>query len=230
MGDDAASMEYVRKVIDIFLHLDKYLGVIIEQYQGWTYGLLFLVIFCETGLVVTPFLPGDSLLFAAGAFAAKGAFNVHLLALLLFIAAVTGDALNYWIGRTVGLKAFKEGDPGFLRRYFLRMEYYRRTEAFFEKYGGKAIVLARFVPIIRTFAPFLGGVGKMSYPRFAFYNVTGAILWVGLFVYGGYFFSELPFVKKNFSIVILAIIILSVMPIVIEFIRARSAAAKSAAQ
>ncbi len=214
-------MQTLHTLVDLFLHLDKHLGGIIEQYQTWTYAILFLVVFCETGLVVTPFLPGDSLLFAAGVLAEKGGLNIHVVAVSLFIAAVLGDATNYAIGRFLGPKAFQEGDPGFLRRHFLKMEYLDRTERFYEKYGNKTIVLARFVPIVRTFAPFLAGIGKMSYPKFALYNIVGGAFWVGLLVYGGHYFSDLPLVRDNFSYVVLAIIAISVLPIAIELLKAR---------
>jgi membrane-associated protein len=209
-------MEIIKYVIDLFLHLDKHLALIITQYGTWTYIILFVVVFCETGLIVTPFLPGDSLLFAVGSFSASGAFNVHLIALALFIAAVLGDALNYTCGRYMGLKVFSNPNSKVFKRQHLD-----RTTKFYEKYGNKTIVLARFVPIVRTFAPFVAGVGKMNYTKFAAYNIFGAALWVGLFVYGGYFFGTIPVVQKNFSLVILMIIGLSVLPIVIEFWKAR---------
>ena len=212
-------MDLFFQVLDFFIHIDRHLGALITSYGTWTYLLLFIVVFCETGLVVTPFLPGDSLLFAAGAFAAKGYFQVYLLALILLAAAVAGDAVNYAVGRYVGPRVFEYKDSRIFRR-----EYLERTQAFYEKYGGKAIVIARFVPIVRTFAPFLAGVGEMSYPRFAFYNVSGGLLWVALFVFGGYFFGGLPIVENNFSLVILVIVGLSVMPAVIEAWRARKSA------
>ena len=208
-------MDLLLRIIDLFLHLDQYLGQLISQYGVWTHLILFLIVFCETGLVVTPFLPGDSLLFAAGTFAALGALDLWLIVLLLIIAAIVGDTVNYWIGAYIGPRAFK-GDIRFLRR-----EYLERTHAFYEKHGGKTIILARFVPIIRTFAPFVAGVGAMSYPKFIVYNVVGAVLWVGLFVLGGYFFGNIPVVRKNFTLVILAIIVLSVLPIAVEALRAR---------
>ena len=206
------------EVFDFFLHIDKHLGVVIQNYDTWTYLILFLIVFAETGLVVTPFLPGDSLLFAAGAFASRGSLNVHMLAALLMVAAVIGDAVNYMVGHYLGPKVLSNKDSKIFRR-----EYLERTQRFYEKYGGKTIIIARFVPIIRTFAPFLAGVGIMDYKKFALYNVTGAALWVLLFVYGGYAFGDLPFVRDNFSLVILAIIILSIMPAVIEILRARRA-------
>jgi membrane-associated protein len=211
----------IHYLIDLFLHVDKHLSQLLQEYGTLTYVILFAVVFCETGLVITPFLPGDSLLFAAGALSATGGLEIHRVALAIFIAAILGDAVNYSIGHYIGPRAFIEGDPGFLRRHFLKYAYLKRTEEFYVRYGGKAIILARFVPIIRTFAPFLAGIGTMSYPRFALYNIGGAALWVGLFVYGGYFFGTLPFVRDNFSLVIIAIILLSIMPIVIETIKAR---------
>jgi len=206
-------MDFIRYLIDLFLHLDKHLGGILQTYGTWTYGILFVVIFLETGLVATPFLPGDSLLFAAGAFAALGALDVKVLLILLAAAAILGDTANYWIGRKVGPRVFKE-DVRWLKR-----EYLERTHRFYEKHGGKTIVLARFIPIIRTFAPFVAGIGTMSYPRFLAYNVFGGCLWVMLFVLSGYFFGNLPVVRENFSFVILAIIIISVLPLVYEVLR-----------
>jgi membrane-associated protein len=206
-------LDLLREFIDFFLHLDRHLSQVISQYGTWTHGILFLIVFCETGLVVTPFLPGDSLLFAAGTFAALGALDVRLIVVLLIIAAIVGDTVNYWVGAYVGPRAF----GGNVR--FLRKEYLDRTHAFYEKHGGKTIILARFVPIIRTFAPFVAGVGAMSYPKFLTYNVVGAVLWVGLFVLAGYFFGNIPTVRQNFTLVILAIIAISVLPIVVEAFR-----------
>lgn len=208
-------MEFILKLIEIFLHLDKYLGQVIRDYGTWTYLLIFVIIFIETGLVVTPFLPGDSLLFAAGAFAALGDLNIAFLFLLLSLAAILGDTANYWIGHFIGPRAFS----GNVR--FLKKEYMDRTHAFYEKYGGKTIILARFIPIIRTFAPFVAGVGAMTYGKFIAYNVIGGIAWVALFTFGGYFFGNLPTVQKNFTFVILAIILISVMPAVYEFVKGR---------
>jgi membrane-associated protein len=205
-------LDLLREFIDFFLHLDRHLSQVISQYGTWTHGILFLIVFCETGLVVTPFLPGDSLLFAAGTFAALGALDVRLIVVLLIIAAIVGDTVNYWVGAYVGPRAF----GGNVR--FLRKEYLDRTHAFYEKHGGKTIILARFVPIIRT-APFVAGVGAMSYPKFLTYNVVGAVLWVGLFVPAGYFFGNIPTVRQNFTLVILAIIAISVLPIVVEAFR-----------
>jgi membrane-associated protein len=208
-------MDLLPRIIDLFLHLDQHLGQLISQYGTGTHLILFLIVFCETGLVVTPFLPGDSLLFAAGTFAALGALDLWLVVVLLIIAAIAGDTVNYWIGAYIGPRAFR-GDIRFLRK-----EYLDRTHAFYEKHGGKTIILARFVPIIRTFAPFVAGVGAMSYPKFITYNVVGAVLWVGLFVVGGYFFGNISVVRENFTLVILAIIAISVLPIVVEALRAR---------
>jgi membrane-associated protein len=208
-------MEFLRQVLDFFLHLDVHLADIIERFGTGAYGILFLVVFCETGLVVTPFLPGDSLLFAAGTFAALGSFSLVPLMLALIVAAILGDTVNYWIGARIGARAFS----GNVR--FLKQEHLRRTQAFYERHGGKTIVLARFVPIIRTFAPFVAGVGAMSYPRFLAYNVGGAVLWVTLFTLAGYYFGNIPMVRSNFTLVILAIVGLSVIPVVLEMLRSR---------
>ena len=205
----------LHQLIDLFLHLDVHLGGVIQDYGAWTYLILFAVIFLETGVVVTPFLPGDSLLFAAGSFAALGSLDVTRLFLLLVTAAVVGDNTNYWIGRKVGPRVFRENVRYLNRRHL------DRTHAFYEKHGGKTIVLARFVPIVRTFAPFVAGIGAMRYRRFLPIDVFGGTLWVGLFVFGGYFFGNLPIVKRNFSVVILAIIVISVMPIAWEWVRLR---------
>ncbi len=208
-------MDLLRSVLDLFLHLDQHLSRIIADYGVWTHLILFLIVFAETGLVVTPFLPGDSLLFAAGTFAALGSLDLWLLVVMLIAAAILGDTVNYWVGAWIGPKAFS-GNVKFLRK-----DYLDRTHAFYEKHGGKTVILARFVPIIRTFAPFVAGVGAMSYPKFITYNVVGAVLWVGLFVPAGYFFGNIPAVRKNFTLVILAIIALSVLPIAVETLRAR---------
>jgi membrane-associated protein len=210
-------IEIVEKLVDFIIHIDRHLAEIIGQYGGWTYGILFAIIFAETGLVVTPFLPGDSLLFAAGAFCARPetGLNVHLMAGLLFVAAVLGDTLNYWIGSKFGPAVFKGEESRFLRRKHLD-----RAHAFFEKYGGRAIILARFVPIVRTFVPFVAGVGKMSYRKFLFYNVVGGAIWIYFFVYAGFLFGNQPFVQKNFKLVILAIIVLSILPMLFEAWRA----------
>jgi len=211
-------MQLIKDLIDLFLHLDKYLSTVIQTYGFWTYLLLFVVIFMETGFVVTPFLPGDSLLFAAGTFASPGlgsSLNIFILWFLMCTAAILGDTVNYWIGHFIGPRAFS----GEVR--FLKKEYIDRTHEFFEKYGGKTIVIARFVPIVRTFAPFVAGVGEMGYGRFIFYNVIGGVVWVTLFTFGGYFFGNLPFVKNNFSFVVIAIILISVTPAVYEIVRSR---------
>jgi membrane-associated protein len=210
-------MDLLTDFIDFFLHLDRHLAELIGRYGAWTYGILFVIVFCETGLVVTPFLPGDSLLFAAGTFAALGTLHPFVLFVLLTLAAILGDTVNYWIGARIGPRAFS----GKVR--FLNQTHLRKTEAFYEKHGGKTIVIARFVPIIRTFAPFVAGIGTMAYPRFLAYNVFGAVLWVGLFVYGGYLFGNIPVVRQNFSLVIVAIILVSVLPIAVEWFRARRA-------
>jgi membrane-associated protein len=209
-------MDLLRSFIDLFLHLDQHLNRIIADYGVWTHLILFLIVFAETGLVVTPFLPGDSLLFAAGTFAALGSLDLALVVVLLIAAAILGDTVNYWIGAWVGPRAF----TGNIR--FLRKDYLDRTHAFYEKHGGKTIILARFVPIIRTFAPFVAGVGAMSYPKFITYNIVGAVLWVGLFVPAGYFFGNIPAVRKNFTLVIFAIIAISILPIALEAIRGRT--------
>lgn len=206
-------MELLSYLIDLFLHLDEHLSVVIQNYGTWTYLLLFFIIFLETGVVVTPFLPGDSLLFAAGAFAGMGALNAALLFVLLGLSAILGDTANYWIGHYIGPRAFS----GEIR--FLKKEYLDRTHAFYERHGGKTIILARFVPIIRTFAPFVAGIGAMTYGKFIAYNVIGGLAWVALFTFGGYFFGGLPFVQDNFSYVILAIIFISILPGVVEFLK-----------
>jgi membrane-associated protein len=209
-------LDLLKKLIDFVLHIDRHLAEIIADYGTWTYAVLFLIIFAETGLVVTPFLPGDSLLFAAGAFCARPetGLNVHLMAFLLFVAAAIGDTLNYWIGSKFGPAVFKRDDSLFLRRKHLE-----RAHAFFEKYGGRAIILARFVPIVRTFVPFVAGVGSMSYGRFIAYNIVGAFLWIYFFTYSGFLFGNQPFVQKNFKLVILAIIVISIVPMVVELWR-----------
>ncbi|HHR6078200.1 TPA: DedA family protein [Providencia alcalifaciens] len=216
-------MEFISFIIDFILHIDVHLAELVAEYGVWVYGILFLILFCETGLVVTPFLPGDSLLFVAGALAAlpSNDLNVHVMVLLMIIAAIVGDAVNYTIGRIFGEKLFKNPDSKIFRRSYLD-----KTHQFYEKHGGKAIILARFVPIVRTFAPFVAGMGKMSYRHFAFYNVTGALLWVLLFTYAGYLFGDLPIVQKNLKLLIVAIIFISILPGVIEIIRHRRAAAK----
>jgi membrane-associated protein len=209
------TMEIIYNLIDFIIHIDKHLNEIISAYGTLTYFILFAIIFAETGLVITPFLPGDSLLFAAGTFAALDSIDVYLLFVLLSIAAILGDTVNYWVGHYIGPRVFKED------RKFIKKEYLEKTHAFYEKYGGKTIIIARFIPIIRTFAPFVAVLGAMTYSKFILYNITGGIVWIGSFLFAGYFFGNIPFVRNNFSLVILAIIIISVIPGVIEFIRHR---------
>jgi membrane-associated protein len=210
-------MGFVPQVIDLVLHVDKYLDLIIQQYGLLTYVLLFVIVFCETGLVVTPFLPGDSLLFAVGAFAARGSLDVVVALVVLAAAAILGDTVNYWIGAVVGPKVFHKENVRFLNRKHLD-----RTHEFYERYGGKTIVIARFVPIVRTFAPFVAGIGKMTYGRFLSYNVFGGLLWVLLFVLGGFYFGNIGIVRRNFSLVIIAIVLISILPGVIETLRQRA--------
>lgn len=211
-------MELISYLIDLVLHLDKHLAEIIQSYGLWTYLILFLIVFCETGLVITPFLPGDSLLFAAGALAAlEGSpLNVWTLFILLTVAAIIGDTVNYWIGAYIGPKAFTTDSRFFKRAYLIR------TQEFYERHGGKTVIIARFVPIIRTFAPFVAGIGSMNYLRFITYNVGGGILWVAVCLFFGYIFGNIPFVKRNFSLVILAIIFISILPGLIEILRHRA--------
>lgn len=208
-------IEILKKIVDFFLHIDKNLVAIVTRYGIWTYVILFFIIFMETGFVVTPFLPGDSLIFAAGALAAGGSLSIVGLYFLLVLAAILGDTVNYWIGHYIGPKAF-EGEHKFLKK-----EYLHKAQKFYEKHGGHAIVLARFVPIVRTFAPFVAGVSKMNYRHFIIYNVLGGILWVSLFLFTGFFFGNLPFFKHNFEYVILIIVVISLVPIAYEFIEAR---------
>ena len=216
----APFMELFLSFIDYFIHLDRHLGTLIQNFGGWTYLILFLIIFCETGLVVTPILPGDSLLFALGAFAAnpylKGPLELEWLLLILCIAAIAGDTVNYAIGKYLGPKVFHYEDSRFFRR-----EYLERTHRFYEKYGGKTIVIARFMPIIRTFAPFVAGIGEMAYSKFVLYNIAGGICWIASFLLGGYYFGNFPVVKENFTLVILAIVFISVMPGFVEYLRQR---------
>lgn len=216
-------MEFIRFVIDFILHIDVHLAELVAQYGVWVYGILFLILFCETGLVVTPFLPGDSLLFVAGALASlpSNDINVHIMVALMVTAAILGDAINYTIGRVFGEKLFCNPDSKIFRRSYLD-----KTHQFYEKHGGKAIILARFVPIIRTFAPFVAGMGKMSYRHFAAYNVIGALVWVLLFTYAGYWFGNMPFVQDNLKLLIVAIIVVSILPGVFEVWRHRRAAAR----
>ena len=208
-------MKNPSSILDLFLHIDEYLATIIQNTGAWSYIILFLVIFMETGFVVTPFLPGDSLLFAAGALAATGSFNILFLYLLLCGAAISGDTVNYWIGHFVGPKAFNE------KSRLLKKAYLERAQKFYEKHGGNAIILARFVPIVRTFAPFVAGIGKMHYGKFLFFNVFGGILWVSIFLLGGYLFGNIPFVKENFEYSVIVIILISLVPIAIEYIKSR---------
>lgn len=209
-------MDWLKHFFDLFIHLDNTLGGVIQDYGAWTYGLLCLIVFLETGLVVTPFLPGDSLLFTAGAFAAIGKLDMALVLLLLSAAAVLGDTVNYHIGWYVGPKVFHGEKSRFFRR-----EYLDRTHAFYERYGGKTIIIARFVPVIRTFAPFVAGIGKMSYLRFLSYNVVGGVFWVVSLSYVGYFFGNIPWVKAHFGAVVIGIIAVSCLPAVIEYLRER---------
>ena len=215
-------MEFVQLVIDFILHIDRHLAELTAAYGPWIYGILFLIIFCETGLVVTPFLPGDSLLFVAGAIATQDAMNIHLMVILLIIAAILGDAVNYSIGRFFGVRLFANPDSKIFRRRHLEI-----TQTFYARHGGKTIILARFVPIVRTFAPFVAGMGHMPYRRFAAYNVAGAIAWVTLFSYAGYFFGNLPMVQSNLHYLIVAIIFVSILPGVIEILRHRRAATRA---
>jgi membrane-associated protein len=209
-------MDLILQFIDIFIHLDRYISDILRIFGPWTYLIVFLIIFCETGLVVTPILPGDSLLFGLGAFAARGDLDPVLLFSLLSVAAVGGDTVNYTVGKYIGPRVFHVDTSRFFKRKYLD-----RTHAFYERHGGKTIIIARFIPIIRTFAPFVAGIGTMTYRRFISYNVIGGVAWIATFVLGGYYFGNLSFVKQNFTLVIMAIIILSVMPGVIEYVRQR---------
>ena len=210
-------MDIIKDVIDVFLHLDQYLSVIIQSYGLLTYLILFIIIFAETGLVVMPFLPGDSLLFAAGAFAATGALDIKLLLATLSIAALLGDTVNYTMGKFVGKKIYEQETVKFIKK-----EHLLKTHRFYEKHGAVTIIIARFIPIIRTFAPFVAGIGEMRYLKFMSYNISGGLLWVFLFVAGGYFFGNLPVVKNNFSLFIMAVILISVMPVIIGFFRESS--------
>lgn len=209
-------MEWLHEAISAVLHLDQHLAWLVQNYGAWIYLILFAIVFAETGLVVTPFLPGDSLLFVAGTLAAVGGMSVGWLWFLLIVAAILGDSVNYAVGKYVGPRVFYDENARFFKRAHLE-----RTQHFYEKHGAKTIVLARFVPIVRTFAPFVAGIGQMHYARFLSYNVIGAVVWVTLFVFGGYLFGNLPWVKQNLSAILLGIIVLSIMPLVIEFVRAR---------
>jgi len=209
-------MEFIKDLIDVILHLDTHLVELVTHYGTFSYAILFAIIFCETGLVVTPFLPGDSLLFAIGALSAKGALDVYTAAFLLMLAAILGDSTNYWIGYFVGPKVFRSENSRWFNRAHLE-----RTNAFYEKYGAKTVIIARFMPILRTFAPFVAGIGRMNYPRFLFFSVLGSFFWIGLFIAAGYLFGNIPIVKRNFTIVVLAIIFISLLPAIIEAARAR---------
>lgn len=223
-------MDFLMQALEYFRHMDTHLADLLREYGGWTYAILFLIIFCETGLVVTPFLPGDSLLFAAGAVVATAnsqpgqpALNVFLLWLLLVIAAIIGDSVNYQIGRWLGLRVFKEDAR------VMKTEYLRRTEAFYAKHGGKTIILARFIPIVRTYAPFVAGASRMDYPRFLSFNIIGGVIWITLFLFAGYFFGNIPVIQKNFEYVVIGIILVSVIPVLTEWMKSRreKAAAKA---
>ena len=218
-------MEFFSFIIDFILHIDQHLTELAAQYGVWIYGILFLIIFCETGLVVMPLLPGDSLLFAAGSIAAIGKMNIHLMVVLLIIAAILGDAVNFMVGKYFGEKLFSNPNSKIFKQSHLQ-----KTQQFYAKHGGKTIILARFIPIVRTFAPFVAGMGHMSYHHFLAYNVIGGVLWVTIFSYLGYFFGNLPIVKDNLSLVLIAIIVLSILPGIIEIIRHKRAANKAGAQ
>ena len=209
-------MEFVQNLIEIFLHLDVHLGELTAQYGTFTYAILFFVIFAETGFVFTPFLPGDSLLFAMGTLAALGSLNVYFCFFLVVLAALSGDNVNYWVGHFLGTKILKRSSGKVIKK-----EYLEKTNAYFEKYGGKTIIIARFVPIVRTFTPFTAGIGRMNYFKFISYSIAGALLWSGLLVFLGYYFGNLPFIKENFSLAILAVIFISILPAIIEIIRAK---------
>ena len=218
-------MEFFSFIIDFILHIDQHLTELAAQYGVWIYGILFLIIFCETGLVVMPLLPGDSLLFAAGSIAAIGEMNIHLMVVLLIIAAILGDAVNFMIGKFFGEKLFANPNSKIFKQSHLQ-----KTQQFYAKHGGKTIIMARFIPIVRTFAPFVAGMGHMTYHHFLAYNVIGGVLWVTIFSYLGYFFGNLPIVKDNLSLVLIAIIVLSILPGIIEIIRHKRAANKAGAQ
>ena len=210
-------MELLAQFFDIVLHLDQHLKWLVENYGVWVYLILFLIIFCETGLVVTPFLPGDSLLFVAGTLAAAGAMYVHGLFALLVLAAFGGDNTNYWIGRFVGPRVFKRE-----KSRLFNPSHLERTHRFYERHGGKTVIFARFIPIFRTFAPFVAGIGRMVYPRFLFYSFSGNVFWIGCFVFGGYYFGNIPVVQQNLTLAIIGIIVLSITPGIIEFVRQKA--------
>lgn len=207
----------ISSFIDLFLHLDKHLSDLVIHYGSWVYGILTIIVFCETGLVIAPFLPGDSLLFAIGALCAVGSLNPFIIAPLLFIAAISGDNLNYWFGRTIGSKAFSNPDSKIFKQSYLQ-----KTQSFYTDYGSKTIVIARFVPIVRTFAPFVAGLGKMNYRTFLSFSVGGALLWILLLITAGYYFGQIEFVKKNFSVVVLAIVCFSILPALFETFKTRN--------
>jgi membrane-associated protein len=213
-------MEIIKTFVDFILHLDVHLVEIFQHYGTLTYAILFLIVFCETGLVVTPFLPGDSLLFAAGSLAAGSTLDIRILLAALFIAPLLGDQVNYWLGRILGSQLPFSEDARFLKKQYLD-----KTHSYYEKFGGKTVIIARFVPIVRTFAPFVAGVGRMHYLKFITFSVTGALLWVGSFLLGGYYFGSIPVIKKNFTITIMVIILISLLPGLIEYLRHRKAAA-----
>ncbi|MGV3522632.1 MAG: DedA family protein [Candidatus Sericytochromatia bacterium] len=217
--------DLLKQALSLFLHLDDHLKMVIETYGTWTYLLLFVIIFCETGLVVTPFLPGDSLLFAAGTFAALGSLNLALILFLLAVAAVLGDALNYWIGYHLGPRVFRQEEGLFFKKAYLD-----KTQAFYDKYGGKTIILARFVPIVRTFAPFVAGIGRMPYRIFFLYNILGGLLWVGVCTLAGFLFGNIPIVQKNFELAIIGIILVSILPMALEFLKHRTERKRAEAQ
>jgi membrane-associated protein len=215
-------VELLAQFVDLILHLDQHLAVLIQNYGAWIYLILFLIIYCETGLVITPFLPGDSLLFVSGTMAAVGAMDVHGLFALLVVAAFSGDNTNYWIGRYLGPRVFKRP-----RSRLFNPAHLHRTQRFYEKHGGKTVIFARFMPIVRTFAPFVAGIGKMRYPSFLFYSFSGSVFWIGFFVYGGYYFGNIPVIKNNLTVFILGIIVISIMPGIVEFMRQKRSGAKS---
>jgi len=210
-------MELLAQFLDLVLHLDRHLTVLIQTYGAWVYPILFLIIYCETGLVVTPFLPGDSLLFVSGTLAASGALDVHGVFALLVLAAFSGDNTNYWIGRFIGPRVFRRE-----RSLLFNPAHLVRTQHFYDRHGGKTVILARFMPIIRTFAPFVAGIGRMIYPKFVFYSFSGSIFWIGFFLYGGYYFGNIPVVKNNLTLFIIGVIVVSIMPGMIEFVRQRT--------
>jgi membrane-associated protein len=214
-------VELLAQFIDILLHLDRHLTWLVDNYGVWVYLILFLIIFCETGLVVTPFLPGDSLLFVVGTLAAAGALYVHGVFALLVLAAFSGDNTNYWIGRYVGPRVFR-----LERSRLFNPAHLERTHRFYERHGGKTVMIARFLPIFRTFVPFVAGIGRMEYPRFLFYSFSGSVFWIGCFVFGGYYFGNIPFVKQNLTLFIIGIIVLSIMPGVVEYFRQKTRAEK----